>query len=159
MTKLSTALTRAKTWVRTTDPATLRRGAMVFIMTATTLMQVWPAHAQPPTPGNFGDAIVNILFAIAQVVVTVAVAGSLALVAIGIARGTISAQWAVTVGSSMGVSQAWTTIMMTIVTGALAAASPILIGLAADAIRPYVSTTIVLPRWTSAAPDNAAGGN
>lgn len=158
MTAFRSTLIRAQTWIQTASPAALRRGATVFIMTTTTLMQVWPAHAAPPTPGNFGDAIVNILFAIAQVVVTVAVAGSLALVAIGIARGTISAQWAVTVGSSMGVSQSWTTIMMTIVTGALAAASPILIGLAADAIRPYVSTTVVLPRWTTTtAPGNAAG--
>ena len=96
--------------------------------------------------------------AIAEQVVLVTVRGALGWIAIGIARGTISAQWAVTVGSSMGVSQSWTTIMMTIVTGALAAASPILIGLAADAIRPYVSTTVVLPRWTTTnAPGNAAG--
>jgi|JRYJ01.1.fsa_nt_gb ABC-type Fe3+ transport system permease subunit len=91
--------------------------------------------------------IVDVVYAIATVIVQIVVLVSLALAAIGFAQGAVSAQWANNIGSSIGLSQAWTRIIMTAVLAALAALVPIVIGIAAEAIRPYVSTNITLPRW------------
>ena len=91
-----------------------------------------PAYAQQQSPIT---PIVDIVFQIATLVVQAVVFASLAFIAIGIAKGTISAQWANTIGSAAGLSQAWTQILMTVIIGALAALSPILITMAADAIR------------------------
>lgn len=125
-------------------PAIARFGVAAYGVALITLMTSRQAFAQGPTPVQ---PIVDVVFAIATVVVQTVVLVSLALASIGFAQGAVSAQWANNVGSSIGLSQAWTRIIMTAVLAALAALVPIVIGIAADAIRPYVSTNITLPRW------------
>ncbi len=111
-----------------------------------TVLFARPAHALGPV-----DPIVNVLYSIATIVVQFVVAASLAMGAIGIARGVISAQWANNIGNSVGLSHAWSTILMTVILAALAALLPVIIGVAADAIRPYVTLNFTLPRWNAPA--------
>lgn len=137
-------MNRWKSQLITYAPAIARYGAVAYGVALIALMTAGQAFAQGPTPVQ---PIVDVVFAIATVVVQIVVLVSLALAAIGFAQGAVSAQWANNIGSSVGLSQAWTRIIMTAVLAALAALVPIVIGIAADAIRPYVNTNIILPRW------------
>ena len=128
----------------TNTPAIARYGVAAYGAILIALVSSGEAFAQGPTPVQ---PIVDVVFAIATVVVQTVVLVSLALASIGFAQGAVSAQWANNVGSSIGLSQAWTRIIMTAVLAALAALVPIVIGIAAEAIRPYVNTNITLPRW------------
>jgi len=137
-------MNRLKSWLHTDTPAFARYGAVAYAVALIALMAPGKALAQGASPVQ---PIVDVVFAIATVVVQIVVLVSLALAAIGFAQGAVSAQWANNIGSSIGLSQAWTRIIMTAVLAALSALVPIVIGIAAEAIRPYVNTDITLPRW------------
>jgi hypothetical protein len=121
-----------------------RAAGLLYRLTLLTVIMPLPAHALGPV-----DPIVNVLYGVATVVVQFVVAGSLAMAAIGIARGAISAQWANNIGNAAGLSHAWSTILMTIILAALAALLPVIIGMVAAIIRPYVTLDFTLPRWTT----------
>jgi hypothetical protein len=133
-----------KTYLSLNTPHIAQTAGLLYRVTLLTVFIVRPAHALGPV-----DPIVNVLYSVATVVVQFVVAGSLAMAAIGIARGAISAQWANNIGNAAGLSHAWSTIMMTIILAALAALVPVIIGIAANAIRPYVTLDFTLPRWTT----------
>ena len=133
-----------KTYLSLNTPNIAQTAGLFYRVTLLTVVIVRPAHALGPV-----DPIVNVLYSVATVVVQFVVAGSLAMAAIGIARGAISAQWANNIGNAAGLSHAWSTIMMTIILAALSALVPVIIGIAANAIRPYVTLDFTLPRWTT----------
>jgi ABC-type Fe3+ transport system permease subunit len=121
-----------------------RAAGLLYRVTVLTVFVARPAHALGPV-----DPIVNVLYGVATVVVQFVVAGSLAMAAIGIARGAISAQWANNIGNAAGLSHAWSTILMTIILATLAALLPVIIGMVAAIIRPYVTLDFTLPRWNT----------
>ena len=133
-----------KTYLSLNTPQVARTVGLLYRVTLLTVFIGRPAHAAGPV-----DPIVNVLYSVATVVVQFVVAGSLAMAAIGIARGAISAQWANNIGNAAGLSHAWSTILMTIILAALTALVPVIIGIAANAIRPYVTLDFTLPRWNT----------
>jgi hypothetical protein len=133
-----------KTYLSLNTPNIAQAAGLLYRATLLTVVMARPAHALGPV-----DPIVNVLYSVATVVVQFVVAGSLAMAAIGIARGAISAQWANNIGNSVGLSHAWSTILMTVILAAFAALVPVIIGVAANAIRPYVTMDFTLPRWTT----------
>ena len=133
-----------KTYLSLNTPNIAQTAGLFYRVTLLTVVIVRPAHALGPV-----DPIVNVLYSVATVVVQFVVAGSLAMAAIGIARGAISAQWANNIGNAAGLSHAWSTIMMTIILAALSALVPVIIGIAATAIRPAGTVDFTLPRWTT----------
>lgn len=97
--------------------------------------------------GFVAQPLVDLAYDLATIVVQLVIGVSIALLAINVARGAFSAQIANAVGNPMGMSQAWLNLIGAVVTFALAALCPVLIGIIADALQPYVTTTITLPTW------------
>lgn len=105
----------------------------------------------PPTEGagtDFaGRPLVDVLYALATLIVQLVVFGAGAIMAANIARGAFSAQIANLVGSPAGMSQAWMNIIASVITFLFAILSPMLIGIIAEAVRSYVNVSFTLPRF------------
>lgn len=105
----------------------------------------------PPTEGGgtdfAGRPLVDVLYALATLIVQLVVFGAGAIMAANIARGAFSAQIANLVGSPTGMSQAWMNIIASVITFLFAILSPMLIGIIAEAVRSYVNVSFTLPRF------------
>lgn len=132
---------------------------MVIALTLTVALFVsvaTPAYAQNGGPGagggggttaSAGQPLVDILYALAELVLQVVVFGSVALLAANIARGTFSAQIANLVGSPMGVSQAWMNILGAVFTFVVAVMSPVLVGIIFDIVKNFADTSFTIPTF------------
>lgn len=111
-----------------------------------------PVFQQPP-PGDDGGTdfagrpLVDVLYALATLVVQLVVFGAGAVMAANIARGAFSAQIANLVGSPAGMSQAWMNMIAAVITFLCAILSPMLISIIAEAVRQYVNVSFTLPRF------------
>lgn len=99
------------------------------------------------TPAFAGQPLVDILYALARLVLQVVVFGSVALLAANIARGTFSAQIANLIGSPMGVSQAWMNILGAVFTFVVAVMSPVLVGIVFDIVKNFADTSFTIPTF------------
>ena len=99
------------------------------------------------TPAFAGQQLVDILYALARLVLQVVVFGSVALLAANIARGTFSAQIANLIGSPMGVSQAWMNILGAVFTFVVAVMSPVLVGIVFDIVKNFADTSFTIPTF------------
>jgi hypothetical protein len=127
----------------------IHRALLAVFVTLALLSVATPAYAQGgPGGGGFAaQPLVDVLVALAEIVVQFVVFASGALLAVNIARGTFSAQLANLIGSPIGMSQAWMNLIGGVITFMLAALSPMLVSIIFDAVKAFVSTTITIPTF------------
>lgn len=103
---------------------------------------------EPQGSGGFaGQPLVDVLVALAKLIVQFVVLASVALLAANIARGMFSAQLANLIGSPAGMSQAWLNLIGAVITFVLAALSPMIVGIIFDAVKGFVQTSFTIPTF------------
>ncbi len=93
------------------------------------------------------ESVIQVFSQIGVWIVVLAVGVSFIFLAIGVARGSIEAQWANQLGSAVGLNQAYTRIVMTVLLAALGLSVPVVITTIANGLTEAAGTiTVEIPQ-------------